>query len=325
MNSLRIDVSKGKFDVALLTEGKSKHKVFKNNKNGFERLDEWLNENNAYSVHCCMESTGRYGEELAKYLVDKNYKVSIVNPACIKAFAQSQLKRVKTDKLDALLIAKFCEINNPPAWNPPSGEVEELIELTRRISHLEKLKTSENNHLKSGIRSNSAIESTKEIIKSLDQEIGKLRKRVSEIIDSDDELKRKKDLLKTIPGISDITAEVILSETKGGIEKFGSARQLAAYSGITPSIKQSGSSLNKKGSISRMGNSVLRTSLYFPAIVAKKFNPTIKAFCQKLADRGKSGKQIICASIRKLLHIVYGVLKSGKPFDPNYQNLAFAS
>jgi transposase len=324
LNFLGIDISKDKFDIALLINGKSKHKVFKNNVDGFKRLSEWLKLHNADSIHACMESTGRYGEDLAKYLFKENYKVSIVNPACIKAFANSQLKRTKTDKVDALLIAKYCEMNKPEAWIPPSEEIEELIELTRRVSHLEKLKTSENNHLQSGIRSNSAIESAKFIIKSLDEEIKKLKDRISEIIDSEDELKGKKQLLKTIPGISDRTAEVILSETKG-MNMFESSRSLAAYAGITPKIRQSGSSLNSKGIISRLGNENLRNALYFPAIVAKRFNPIIKAFCDRLQERGKAGKQIVCAAIRKLLHIIYGVLKSGKPFDPNYLNSAFPS
>lgn len=324
MNYLGIDISKDKFDVALLVDGKSKHKHFKNNFEGFERLSKWLLEHNAHLVQACMESTGRYGEDLSKYLCKHNHKVSIVNPACIKAFAQRQLKRVKTDRVDALLIAKFCEMNKLEEWKPPSEDMEELIELTRRISHLEKLKTSENNHLKSGIRSKAAVESTKEVIKLLDEEIEKLKKRIKKLIDSDEDLNNKKKLLKSIPGIGDRTAEVILSETKG-MEMFESARQLAAYSGITPMRRQSGSSLDSRGSISRLGNDNLRTALFFPAIVAKQCNPIIRAFCERLAEKGKSGKQLVCAAIRKLLHIVFGVLKSGKPFDPNYQNLAFPS
>jgi transposase len=137
-------------------------------------------------------------------------------------------------------------------------------------------------------------------------------------------LKKKKDLLQTIPGVGELTAEVILSETRG-MKLFEKACQLAAYSGITPMSRQSGSSLNSKGSISRLENKNLRKAMYFPAIVAKKCNPIIKMFCERLSERGKSGKQVICAAIRKLLHIVFGMLKSGKPFDPKYQNLAFST
>jgi transposase len=324
MNYLGIDISKDKFDVALLTGGKGKHKVFKNNLAGFERLTQWLQSHCVHSTHACMESTGRYGEDLAKYLCRQKHKVSIVNPACIKAYAQSQLKRTKTDKVDASLIARFCEMNEPTGWEPPSEGMEELVELTRRISHLEKLKTSENNHLQSGIRSRAAIESGEKVICSLDEEIKKMKKRISKIVDSDEDLKKKKGLLQTIPGVGERTAEVILSETRG-MKLFENARQLAAYSGITPMKRQSGSSLNSKGSISRLGNKNLRTAMYFPAIVAKRCNPIIKMICERLSERGKSGKQVVCAAIRKLLHIVFGVLRSGKPFDPKYQNLAFST
>jgi transposase len=108
MNYLGIDISKDKFDVALLSSGKGKHKVFKNNLAGFERLTQWLESHGVHSKHACMELTG---EDLAKYLCRQKHKVSIVNPVCIKAYAQSQMKRIKTDKVDALLIARFCEIN----------------------------------------------------------------------------------------------------------------------------------------------------------------------------------------------------------------------
>lgn len=323
MKYLGIDVSKDKFDVALLEGKKAKYKVFKNNKDGFERLLEWLGK--IQPIHACMESTGRYGDDLAIFLHEKGHKISMVNPACIKFFAQSQLRRNKNDKVDALLIAKFCQVSEPEAWIPPSKEVRELIELTRRITHLKGLQQSEINHKSSGICSKAAIKSAEKVIDLLGAEIEKLEKRISEIIDSDDDLKGKKELLKTIPGISDRTAEVILSETKGGIDNFENARQLAAYAGITPKTSQSGSSLNSKGSISRLGNTALRTALYFPAIVAKKYNPIIQSFCKKLSERGKTGKQVVCAAIRKLLHIIFGVLKSGKPFDPNYQNLSFSS
>ena len=290
----------------------------------FNRLIEWLESHNAHSVHACMESTGRYGEYLTEYLQKHGHKVSIVNPACIKAFSQSLLKRVKNDKVDALLIAKFCKINQPEEWIPPSDTLEELTELTRRVAHLEKLKTAENNHLKSGIRSKAAIQSAEELIKSIDDEIEQLKNRISELIDSEEELKKKKELLKTIPGMGDRTSEILLSETKG-MNGFQNARQLAAYSGITPSKRQSGSSLNSNGRISRLGNESLRTGLYFLEIVAKNHNAVIREFCDRLIERGKSGKQVICGAIRKLLHVAYGVLKSGEPFDPNYHNFAFSS
>lgn len=137
-------------------------------------------------------------------------------------------------------------------------------------------------------------------------------------------MNEKKKLLMSIPGIGEQTAQIILSETKGEPEKFDSSRALVAYSGLSPSNRQSGKSLNWS-SISRKGSSYFRTKLYFPCLSAIQNNPQIKEFYERLLKRGKSKMQAICACMAKLLKIAYGVLKSGKPFDPNYQNLAFSA
>jgi len=93
---------------------------------------------------------------------------------------------------------------------------------------------------------------------------------------------------------------------------------VAAQAGLTPRQRQSGTSVHGKPRLSKQGASQLRKTLYFPAIVAMRHNPIIRAFAQRLAERGKAKMAIVCACMRKLLHLVYGVLKTGLPFDPNY-------
>ena len=105
-----------KFDVALLVKQKYHTKEFANNREGFKQLDLWLKQKKCKDLHICMEATGCYGINLATYLQSKNYKVSIVNPARVKGFAKSELARVKTDKADAKLIAKFCMLMHPDIW-----------------------------------------------------------------------------------------------------------------------------------------------------------------------------------------------------------------
>jgi transposase len=133
---LGIDIAKQKFDVALLIDGKTKHKVCKNSAEGFEILSLWLEKQKPQKVHACMEATGNYGEDLAIYLHDAGHIVSIVNPARIKGFAQSELIRTKTDKLDAALIARFCLAMKPGPWSPPSPEIRSLRALVRRVDSL---------------------------------------------------------------------------------------------------------------------------------------------------------------------------------------------
>jgi transposase len=145
---LGVDIAKLKFDVCLIKEnGKAKHKVFTNTTHGFEQLVVWLNSHQAGSLHVCLEATGSYGEALALHLFDAGYRVSVVNPAAVKAFAASRLTRTKTDKVDAELIARFCLLQQPQVWQPPAPQVRELQALVRRLESLIEMRVAEENRL----------------------------------------------------------------------------------------------------------------------------------------------------------------------------------
>ena len=144
---LGIDISKTKFDAALLLDAKVKTKKFDNKSNGFSEMVEWLNKKDAKDLHICMEATGVYGEALATYLFDAGYTVSVVNPAQIKGFAQSELSRNKTDRADAQLIARFCRAMNPKPWKPKPLHIRELQALVRRLEALQDMYYQENNRL----------------------------------------------------------------------------------------------------------------------------------------------------------------------------------
>ena len=135
-------------------------------------------------------------------------------------------------------------------------------------------------------------------------------------IDQHPGLKAQQELLVSIPGIGQTTAAKFLAEIMD-VKLYGSARQLAAFAGLVPRLHESGSSVRGKARLSKMGAGSLRKALYFPAIAAIKYNPYIKALSARLKERGKCPMQIIGAAMRKLLHIAYGVLKSGRPFDPS--------
>jgi len=156
---LGVDIAKQKFDAALLVDGKTKHKSCKNSAEGFETLTQWLERQGAGNVHVCMEATGSYGEDLAVYLHEAGHRVSVVNPARIKGFGQSELIRTKTDKIDAALIARFCLAMKPAAWIPPSPEVRSLKALVRRVDSLIDMRSQEKNRI------NTAHESVTFMIK----------------------------------------------------------------------------------------------------------------------------------------------------------------
>ena len=144
---LGIDIAKQKFDVALLLDGKTKHKSCKNSAEGFETLMLWLEKQGIQKVHACLEATGNYGEDLAIYLHEAGHTVSIVNPARIKGFAQSELIRTKTDKIDAGIIARFCLAMKPEPWIPPSPEIRSLRALVRRVDSLIDMRSQEKNRI----------------------------------------------------------------------------------------------------------------------------------------------------------------------------------
>jgi len=131
-NFLGIDISKDKIDVTLLESSKSQSAIFSNDLSGFKTLRRWLRRRGVKQLHACMEATGRYGDELAFYLFEQDFQVSVVNPARIKKYAESKLQRNKTDKIDGRLIADFCATQKPPLWSPPPEEIRILQEMTRR-------------------------------------------------------------------------------------------------------------------------------------------------------------------------------------------------
>ena len=317
MTVLGIDVSKLNFDAALLetsTDGGSqsrpKHKAFPNTLAGLERLAAWLGDR---KVHACLEATNTYGDALARFLHEKGHTVSVVNPARTKAFAQTQAARAKTDKADAALIARFCHMHQPAPWAPPLPEVAHLQALVRRLDALHEMRQMEKNRRDTAPA--TLHTDLDEHIAFLETQIEKTRKAIQDHIDTTPTLKKQGDLLTSIPGIGTTTAAALLSEI-GDVTQFASARQMAAFAGLDPRVRQSGSSVRGRACLSKAGSSRLRSALYFPALAALRFNPAIAALRARLLSAGKVRMLVVGAAMRKLLQIAFGVLKSGKPFDP---------
>jgi len=211
----------------------------------------------------------------------------------------------------------FVRAQEPDEGLPPSAEVKQLQALIRRIEVLEEMRQAEENRL-----ANAASEvqpSIERMIALLKEEITEFERQIKEHIDKHPNLKEQSRLLETIPGIGKRTAHLLLSEIE--FERYSSARSIAAQAGVTPRKRQSGTSL-KQTSLSKLGNARLRKALYFPAIVARQHNEIVKEFAKRLKKRGKTPMQIVCAAMRKLLHIAFGVLKHKRPFD---SSLAFSA
>jgi transposase len=319
---LGLDIAKLKFNACLVREsGKLRHKVFSNSAAGFAQLADWLAGQGCVRVHACLEATGTYGASLATYLHEQGHTVSVVNPAAIKAYAQSHLSRTKNDRVDAALIAGFCAERRPPAWHPPAPALRELQALVRRLDSLVEMRTMEENRLSSGVMVAAVRDSVEEHLAHLSEQIKRTEALIRSSIDSHPGLRHQRELLDSIPGIGETTAASLLAEVPD-IKQYRSAREVAAFAGLVPRERQSGSSVRGRVRLSKIGNSRLRKALYFPAVTALRCSPFFQAWAEGLRQRGKSKMAVIGAAMRKLVHLAYGVLKTGKPFDPEWAKTA---
>ena len=314
---LGVDISKKHFDVSLFMD--NKHKKFSNNKTGFQSLRDWIAKytpeyQDVSKIHICLESTGFYGEELAEFLYKKGYKVSIVNPSCIKSYARSKLCRHKTDKIDAQLIAEYCDKYNPDLWKPLSAEIKELSELARWIDSLKLQHNQITNQLEKESRQSEFVSKTwKELKIKLEEKIRELYKEIDRLLGKSNDLNRACNNLQTIPGIGKTTAITLLAEIPN-VNALKNTKQLATYAGLTPLQRFSGSSVKGKPRLSKLGARRLRKAMFFPALVAKRHNPVIKDFCKNLEKKGKHAFCVVGAAMRKLLLIVFAVLKNKETF-----------
>jgi len=315
---LGVDISKAKFDVALLNdEGKYRCKVFANSRAGFAALEQWLRAHlpqGLASLHVCLEATGSYHEPLALHLYDQGVRLSVVNPMRVKRFMELEGARNKTDQGDAKSLARFCRMTTPEPWEAPTPGVRVLQALVARLDALQQMHQSEANRL--AVAHTAVQPSLLEVLATLDKAIAEVKAQIRQTIDDDPDLRQRAALLQSIPGLGERTIPQLLAYI-GRPQRFNSVKALSAYASLSPMIRQSGSSLNQRSGTHPQGHRQLKRALYFPAMVAGQHNPVIAAFWQRLKAQNKPGKVIVVACMHKLLAIIYGVLKSNTPFDAN--------
>ncbi|HVV71163.1 MAG TPA: transposase [Verrucomicrobiae bacterium] len=289
---------------------------FPNTPAGFKQLRRWLRQHGATQVHACMEATSRYGEALALFLHQQQQQVSVVNPRRIRHYAQSLLVRTQHDALDADLIARFCATQKPRLWAPAPAELRQLQELTRLRQFLVSQRTRLQNRLHTEAKTLARL--LRRHIRQLDKTIEEIETTITGFLQDHEELNRQVALVDTISGVGPITAAAAVAELPppGQLDHAG---QAVALAGLDPRKKDSGKSVRGVAHVSKMGSRPLRAALYMAAVTALRCNPLIRAQADRLHARGKSGKTVICAAMRKLVRLIYGVLKHGQAFDPKWQ------
>lgn len=311
---LGIDISKESLDCYQILEAKQEHKQFRNTVKGIRSLMNWLKNKD---VHTVMEATGVYWETVAYTLNEEGYKVSVVNPAAIKYFAKSKLRRGKTDKMDAELLALYADQEKPKLWQAPSKALNELKLLVRERDDLvlarTKLKNQAHAHKHRKDCSKLTFSLLKDRLNLLNKQIKQLEQAILKLCQT--RFQKSFDVLTSVPGIALITAAVLIAETEN-LEGFLHSKQLTAYAGIAPEPNQSGTRQGR-ARISKIGNPRIRQAMYMAAKQARH-KAMFKDFYLRLLSKGKPPKLALVAIARKLLVIAFALVQSKQRFDPDF-------
>ena len=314
MNYFGIEISKDVFDV---TDSKGSHHQFKNTLKGFKAFLRLLDNRS----HCVMEATGYYHYQLAYFLQENQICVSVENPLSVKRFIQMKLSKIKTDKSDSKLICEYAQQVDLKLWEGHSRHQIECLQITRLQSVYTKQSTMLKNKLHGeevlGNPSLFVVRSLKRSLKATQKEMAVLEERLLRLVRQthQDLLTR----LETIPGIGRKTAIMLIVLTDG-FKRFTSASELCSYSGLTPLIRQSGSSVYARARISKMGNKKLRNLLFMCSFNACKYNKACRELYERIVAKGKSKKLALIAVCNKLLKQAFAIAKSGLIYDETYRS-----
>jgi transposase len=315
--ALGLDVAKSTIEIYLLDEeGRGSTYHVSNNREGFLQLAAWLHGQPLEQIHACLEPTGKYSRALAYFLLELGLKVSQVNCNAIGDYRKSLKVRSKTDRIDSRMLALYCLKHDLPIWEKPSDCELELTCIQSRLNNLDQDIRREKNRLEGGVECRLVQEDIEENIVRLKFRAEKLEKAAKQLIRDNAKLKADFEILKSIIGIGDKSAIRLLASVS--FDDFETGRKVASFAGLTPPKYQSGTSINSRRRISRMGNPQLRRGLFMPAMVAMQHNPQLRRFAERLAARNKPPKVIIIAVMRKLLALAAALLRKREFYDPTF-------
>jgi len=310
-----LDISHLVFDV---TDSDGNYYQFKNSLIGFKKFIKLLN----FNSHCVMEATGYYHYQLAYYLQEQGIKVSVENPLSVKRFIQMKLSKIKTDKSDSKLICEYAKQVNLKLWQGNSKHQLECLQMTRLLSVYIKQSTMLKNKLHGeavlGNPSKIVVSSLKRILKQVQKDIKTIEDKLLFLV-KEVHQKVLTDI-KSIPGIGPKTSLMLVVLTDG-FTRFKSGSELCSYAGLTPMIRQSGSSVKGRPRISKIGNQKLRNLLFMCSFNACKYNKACKAIYDRIVAKGKSKKLALIAVCNKLLKQAFAIAKSGLTYDNNYRSV----
>lgn len=316
------DIAKATLDAAWFDETRQRwceRAKIPNNRGGWQQLMGWLQSSGLplSDWRLIVEATGVYHRPLSDFAHARGLRVIVCNPGRAAENARSQNQLNKNDRLDARSLNDYGRVlKKIHEYVPDSPEISALRALLSRLRQLDKDRQREQNRLEKCpfiAESQALAASIRRQITALEQEQTRIQHQIDELLEQHPMLTQMRQQMHTIPGINKKTSQWLLPLLYR--QQFASARQLAAFLGLTPVHKRSGTSLNKRGILSGRGNVYLRSRLYMPAVSAITHNPELRRFYHTLRQRGKTHKQALTAVMRKLVHICYGVVNNNQPYQ----------
>lgn len=313
------DVSKEKLDLSEYDGERHELDQIDNDSKGIHDYFKKY-EGNKEKILFVMEATGIYHIKLADILYEKGFNVAVVNPLRIKKYSEMRLDRAKTDKTDCRTIAMYGYNFDPDLYTKTQKNRRRLVKLMKSVNNLEQTRNSYLNRLES-INHDSIVydkisSEFEEIIQKIEDSINELEAEARSIIESN--YSRTREQLLNIRGVGEVLSTAVIGYF-GRFENFDNAKQPPAYVGINPNPRQSGKSVNGRGSISKKGVKYLRTKLYMASLSAGRFNPSCRRLKERMKKKGKENNVIRIAVANKLLRQIFAVLKYDREWKPNYE------
>jgi transposase len=316
--TLGIDMAKRTFVSALrFSEQRVLKAQFENHARGFRGLETWLKAHGASkAARVAVESTSTYAEALLEWLHCRGYAVFLLNPERVAHYGRARGQRNSTDPADATTIAAFIAQHDGTPWQPPAPEQKVLRGLTRARAQI--VACAKSLRLQLQTASGPAATHLRHLLAAARRELAAIGRAISQHLKAHDHLGQKVRRLMTCKGVGLVTAATVVAELPP-ITAQTDPRTIAAWAGLTPRRWQSGPR-EWTTRLSRKGNVHLRQALYMPALVAKRYNPLLRTFAQRLAADGKSSGAILGALSHKMLRILVGLLRTNTDFDPKWSS-----
>lgn len=320
-----IDMAKNKFDVGLwIKQNGEPLGQYTNDDAGYASLKTTLGQKQDVdeTIKLIIEPTGGYEMGLILYALDQGWQVSLPNPKLVKDWAKGSGWRAKTDSQDALMLAQYGVEKDPPCYQPLPAAMQELNDLVTRQEELKKLLRSERNRYKQyqqrPRKNERVIKSLEKVIETLEEELAAVGEEIKYLIKQDEKLKLLRKRLLTIPGVGPVLVNhllVLLTHWSLRTNDQGTTKQLVAFIGLDPQPFQSGHSVYKRATISKMGDKMMRQKLYMGALGGIRGHNVLADFYQRLVGRGKAKRLALVAAARKILVWSWVVFVNEVDFD----------